>query len=178
MSRVSEERASTLERSRAFNVVVNLRTDLVAMESRLAGLKAQGRHCRQEALKLARDHVATLRADLASAESYCREINPDQLAAHDEAERRKAAAERQAHEIALAEKEATLEANRQANAVLAEERLQDRARQKAIQDDLAAEAKAEAERNRHEDEARMARNRHIAEQRLAHREAALTRRAL
>lgn len=177
MSKVSEERAAMFERSQAFNAVVNLRTNLVTAESRLAGFEVQGRHCRPDALSLARDQIASLRADLALAETYCRGINPDQLAAHDAAERRRLAAEQQAHEIALAEKEAALEANRQANAVLMEERLQDRMRQKAIQEELAAEAQAEAESDRQEDAARLERNRQIAEQRLFHREALLARRA-
>lgn len=176
MSKVHEERAAMIERSWAFNAVVNLRVDLVTAESRLAGLEAQGRHCRLDALSLARDHVASLRADLASAESYCRKINPDQLVAHDAAERRNLVAEQQAHEVARAEADAALEANRQANAELMEERLQDRMRQKAIQDELAAEAEAAAERNRQEDAARIERNRQIAEQRRGHREALLVRR--
>lgn len=167
MSRVHQERVSLLERSRAFNAVINLRTDLVAAECRLAGLVAQGPRCRPAALKLARDHIAKLRSDVVSAEAYCREINPDQLAAHDEAERQKGKAERQAHEFALAEKEAVLDSNRQANAALMAERLKDRVRQKAYQNELMAEAEAEAVCLRQEAEEAEKRRRHIAVQRLA-----------
>jgi hypothetical protein len=171
MSKVFEERAAMFERSRAFNAVVNLRADLVVAESKLAGLEAQGRHCRPDVLKLTRDHVATLRGDVQSAEAYCRDINSEQLAAHDEVEQQRAEAEQQAHEIALAEKDATLEANRTANAALMAERLKDRMRQKAYQDELAAEAEAEATCLKREVEEAEERRRQIAAQRLANRTA-------
>ncbi len=131
---VSQIRAEILERRRAFAEVMRLRGKLADARNRLAADEADlAARPRQpvDTRDRHRQHVADLTFRLSEAETYCRDVNPDQLRDHDAkiaAEERAAKAAREAEEAAHL---IALEEGRKAAAIAAQARFETRNRQKA-----------------------------------------------
>ncbi len=177
MNEKNRIRAEILQRKRAFDAVIDLRTDLKRTEQRLAFLTSLGKQCRPEAAILARDHVANLQDKLALAVAYCRKINPDELQAHDAAVAEKEAAERQAQESEQTEAIAVLAANRTLNEAKGRERVEAQMLREIENRELKAEYVAEQAALKATLQENLESRRRIAEERMALRQAALERQA-
>jgi hypothetical protein len=106
MKTVNQIRAEQMERSLAFANVISGRLKLDGARKRLAAVEADlAARPRQptDNRDRIRNHVADLESELAQAETWCREINPDRLIEHDA---KIAAAEHAAREAKEAEEAA------------------------------------------------------------------------
>lgn len=113
---VNQIRSEMIERNRAFSEVKNLRGALSDASNRLAAIEADlAARPRQptDNRDRIRDHIADLESNLGKAETWCREINPDQILEHDA---KIAAAEQAAKDARMAEEAAAQIARREAAA--------------------------------------------------------------